>query len=64
MIKNSLIVPAIEIHDPALYHASSNFQQYLQKLKTRFDYVIIDTPFLELFVDAKIMCSISMQLFM
>lgn len=59
MIKNSLIVPAIEIHDPALYHASSNFQQYLQKLKTRFDYVIIDTPSLELFVDAKIMCSIS-----
>ena len=59
MIKNSLIVPAIETKDPASYLESSNFQQYLQKLKTRFDYVIIDTPSFELFVDAKIMCSIS-----
>lgn len=59
MIKNSLIVPAIETKNSASYLESSNFQQYLQKLKTRFDYVIIDTPSLELFVDAKIMCSIS-----
>ena len=59
MIKNSLIVPAIETKNPASYLESSNFQQYLQKLKKRFDYVIIDTPSLEPFVDAKIMCSIS-----
>lgn len=58
-IKNSLVVTAIEINDSASYLESSNFQEYLQNLKTRFDYVIIDTPSLELFIDAKIMCSIS-----
>ena len=59
MIKNSLIVTAIETNDSASYLASSNFQKYLQNLKTRFDYTIIDTPSMELFVDAKIMCGIS-----
>ena len=59
MIKNSLIVTACEVSDSASYLASSNFQDYIQNLKTRFDYVIIDTPSLELFVDAKIMCGIS-----
>ena len=59
MIKNSLIVTAIESNDSASYLQSSNFQEYLQNLKTRFDYVIIDTPSFDLFVDAKIMCSTS-----
>ena len=56
---NSLVITAPEVTDSALYLSSSNFQDYLKNLKTRFDYVIIDTPSWDLFVDAKIMSNIS-----
>ena len=59
VINNSLVVTVPEVTDSVLYLSSSNFQDYLQNLKSRFDYVIIDTPSWDLFVDAKIMSNIS-----
>ena len=59
MINNSMVVTAPEVTDSALYLSSLNFQDYLKQLKARFDYVIIDTPSWNLFVDAKIMFNIS-----
>ena len=58
-INNSLVITAPEVTDSALYLSSSNFQEYLKNLKTRFDYVIIDTPSWDLFVDAKIISNFS-----
>ncbi len=58
-INNSLVVTAPEVKDSALYLSSSNFQEYLKNLKARFDYVIIDTPSWDLFVDAKIISNFS-----
>ena len=59
MVNNSLVVTAPEVNDSALYLSSSDFQNYLQNLKSRFEYVIIDSPSWGLFVDAKIMSNIS-----
>ena len=58
-INNSLVVTAPEVKNSALYLSSSNFQKYIQNLKARFDYVIIDTPSWDLFVDAKIISNFS-----
>lgn len=58
-INNSLVVTAPEVKDSALYLSSSNFQDYLKNLKERFDYIVIDTPSWDLFVDAKIMSNLS-----
>ena len=58
-INNSLVITAPEVSNSALYLSSSKFQDYLQNLKARFDYVIIDTPSWDLFVDAKIISNFS-----
>ena len=59
MINGSLVITVPEVTDSVLYLSSSNFQEYLLNLKSRFEYVIIDTPSWDLFVDAKIMSNIS-----
>ena len=50
----SIIIPSLDIEDPADFFSSETFKSEIEKLKKEFEYIICDTPPWKLFVDAKI----------
>ena len=54
----SLIIPSLDVENPADFFSSEYFIKEIEDLKKQYDFIICDTPPWKLFVDAKIISKI------